>query len=97
MNKTKLPTINVLTALSNEGTSIWAIGIDETSTDVQVYIPNQYFSEAEKSKFNADQVNGLAQDRSIYIGESDAYHFVKKYDLFEIKIVSVPFDISQAV
>lgn len=99
MNTKKiLPTVQVLAAVSNEGTVISAVGIEEDSTIVQVYVPGDYFSEQEKEKFNIYEKRSLEENNSVMIAETEAYHFRDmQFDMFDIRIVKVPFDISKAL
>ena len=106
-------TVDTLQIIKKDGTVIDAIGIDESSTVIQLYIPAELFSEREISLFGVKgsdyydltpletyQVDGKTEydkTNSVYIGETECYHMTGEYDNFIVKTISVDIPLIQNI
>jgi hypothetical protein len=98
-------TVDTLQIIKKDGTVVDAIGIDESSTVIQLYVPAVLFSEREIALFGVEgtdysyltpletyEVDGKIEyntERNVYIGETECYHMTGEYDNFVVKTIAV--------
>jgi len=104
-------TVDTLQIIKKDGTVVDAIGIDESSTVIQLYVPAVLFSRREIDLFGVegseysyltpletyivDDKTEYDTDRNVYIGETECYHMTGEYDNFVIKTIAVEIPLRQ--
>ena len=98
-------TVDTLQIIKKDGTVVDAIGIDESSTVIQLYIPTELFSNRELELFGVKgtdftyfnkletyEIDGAThynKEQEVFLAETECYHMTGEYDNFVIKTISV--------
>jgi len=79
--------IKVLTVRKKDNNEIvWAVGIEEMNTIVYFQVKKNLFTDKEIAELTKD--GAIVTEEDIFLGEAEAYHFLKDFENIVVKIES---------